>query len=84
MSATWSYVTASPSHHDKAIVSFAFMHVGHPYIPLFKTPRIFDLLVYITTPLTSVHTMPCIIDDLVHVTRWFQKQLHVYICVVVR
>ena len=45
VSAKWSYVTASPSHHDKAIPILLFMHVGHPYIPLFKMQRIFDLLV---------------------------------------
>ena len=48
VSAKWSYVTASPSHHDKAIPILSpllFMHVGHPYIPLFKIRRIFDLLV---------------------------------------
>ena len=48
VSAKWSYVTASPSHHDKAIPTLSpllFMHVGHPYIPLFKIQRIFDLLV---------------------------------------
>ena len=50
VSAKWSYmyVTASPSHHDQAIPILSlllFMHVGHPYIPLFKTRRIFDLLV---------------------------------------
>ena len=39
VSAKWSYVTASPSHHDQAIrilCPLLFMHVGHPYIPLFK------------------------------------------------
>ena len=49
VSAKWSYVTASPSHHDKAIPILSpllFMHVGHPYIPLFKMRRIFALLVY--------------------------------------
>ena len=49
VSANWSYVTASPSHHDQAIPILSpllFMHVGHPYIPLFKIQRIFDLLVY--------------------------------------
>ena len=49
VSAKWSsYVTASPSHHDQAIPILSpllFMHVGHPYIPLFKIQRIFDLLV---------------------------------------
>ena len=48
VSAKLSYVTASPSHHDRAIPilsSLLFMHVGHPYIPLFKIQRIFDLLV---------------------------------------
>ena len=36
VSAKWSYVTASLSHHDKAIPILSpllFMHVGHPYIP---------------------------------------------------
>ena len=51
VSAKWSsYVTASPSHHDQAIPILSpllFMHVGHPYIPLFKIQRIFDLLVVI-------------------------------------
>ena len=49
VSAKWSYVTASPSHHDQTIPILSpllFMHVGHPYIPLFKIRRIFDLLVY--------------------------------------
>ena len=35
VSAKWSYVTASPNHHDKAIpilTPLLFMHVGHPYI----------------------------------------------------
>ena len=48
VSAKCSYVTASPSHHDKAIPilsTLLFMHVGHPYIPLFKIRRIFNLLV---------------------------------------
>ena len=39
VSAKWSYVTASPSHHDKAIPILSplfFMHIGHPYISLFK------------------------------------------------
>ena len=48
LSAKWSYVTASPSHHDQAIPILSpllFMHVGHPYIPLFKIRRNFDLLV---------------------------------------
>ena len=48
VSAKWSYVTASPSHHDQAIPILSpllFMHVGHPYIPLFKIRRFFDLLV---------------------------------------
>ena len=43
VSAKWSYVTASPSHHDQAIPILSpllFMHVGHPYIPLFKIRRI--------------------------------------------
>ena len=48
VSAMWSYVTTSPTHHDQAIPILSlllFMHVGHPYIPLFKIRRIFDLLV---------------------------------------
>ena len=48
VSAKWSYVTASTSHHDQAIPILSpllFMHVGHPYIPRFKFRRIFDLLV---------------------------------------
>ena len=35
--AKWSYVTASPSHHDQAIPILSpllFKHVGHAYIPL--------------------------------------------------
>ena len=39
VSAKWSYVTASPSHHDKTIPVLSpllFMHVSHPNIPLFK------------------------------------------------
>ena len=52
VSAKWSYVTASPSHHDQAIPILSpllFMHVGHPYIPLFKMQRSFDLLVQVGT-----------------------------------
>ena len=33
--AKWSYVTASPCHHDRAIPILSpllFMHVSHPYI----------------------------------------------------
>ena len=39
VSAKWSYVTASPSHHDQVIPILSlllFMHVGHLFIPLFK------------------------------------------------
>ena len=39
VSAKWSYVTASPTHHDQAIPTLSpllFMHVGHPYIPPFQ------------------------------------------------
>ena len=35
VSAKWSYVTASPSHHDQAIPILSpllFMHVGHPFL----------------------------------------------------
>ena len=52
VSAKWSYVTASHSHHDQAIPILSpllFMCVSHPYIPLFKIRRIFDLLVTIGT-----------------------------------
>ena len=48
VSAKWSYVTASPCHHDQAIPILSpllFMCVNHPFIPLFKIRRIFDLLV---------------------------------------
>ena len=48
VSAKWSYVTASLNHCEQAIPILSpllFMHVGHPYIPLFKIRRIFDLLV---------------------------------------
>ena len=48
ISAKWSYVTASSSHHDKAIPILSpllFMHVGHPYIPLFK---IEEFLLYLS------------------------------------
>ena len=50
VSANWSYVSASSSHHDQAIPILSpllFMHVGHPYIPPFKIRRIFYLLVSI-------------------------------------
>ena len=45
VSAKWSYGTASPSHHDQAIPILSPLHVGHPYITIFKIRRIFDLLV---------------------------------------
>ena len=64
VSAKWSYVTASPSHHDQAIPLLSplvYMHVGHPYIPLFKSQRIFDLLVKICTSY-----VPCVISANVH------------------
>ena len=38
VSAKWSYVTPSPSHHDKAVPILSrllFKHVAHPYIPFF-------------------------------------------------
>ena len=41
VSAKWSYVTASPSHHDQAIPILSPLHVGHPYIPLFKIQLIY-------------------------------------------
>ena len=57
--AKWSYmyVTSSPCHLDRAIPILSpllFMHVDHPYIPLFKIRRIFDLLVYISVVWTSI------------------------------
>ena len=45
VSAKWSYVTASPSQAIPILSPLFFMHVGHPYIPLFKSRRNFDLLV---------------------------------------
>ena len=51
VAAKWSYVTVSPSHHEQAIPILSpllFMNVGHPYIPLFKIRRIFDLLVLLS------------------------------------
>ena len=57
VSAKWSYVTASPSHHDKAIPILSpllFMHVGRPYIPPFKIRRIFDLLVTVNIVVNNV------------------------------
>ena len=62
VSAKWSYVTASPSHHDQAIPILSpllFMHVGHPYIPLFKIRRIFDLLVSVAAMGICVAGMCC-------------------------
>ena len=47
VSAEWSYITVSPSLHALAIPLLSpvcFMHVGHPYILLYK---ISDLLVQI-------------------------------------
>ena len=57
VSAKWSYVTASPSHHDQAIMTkpslSCLLHflcmLAIPYIPLFKIQRIFDLLVIQST-----------------------------------
>ena len=45
LSANWSYVTASSSHNkDQAIPILSPLHVGHPYITVFKI-RNFDLLI---------------------------------------
>ena len=47
VSVKWSYVTASPSHHDQTISILSpllFMRVGHHYIPLFKSLTFFSLL----------------------------------------
>ena len=41
--AKWSYVTASPCHHDQAIPILSpllFKHVGHPYIPLLNSKNL--------------------------------------------
>ena len=62
VSAKWSYVTASPSHHDQAIPILSpllIMCVSHPYIPLFKIRRIFDLLVitYFSVIFSSCQTL---------------------------
>ena len=70
VSAMWSSVTTSPSHHDQAIPILSpllFMHVGHPYLPLFIIRRIFDLLVlhsiYIHVGIVHAHTRcTCIIQ----------------------
>ena len=56
VSAKWSYVTASPSHHYQAIPILSpllFVHVGHPYISLFKIQRIF--VYHHTLPLPLSH-----------------------------
>ena len=69
VSAKWSYVTASPSHHDQAIPILSpllFMHVGHPYIPLFKILRIFYLLVHITfREHTTIITVNIVVNNVV-------------------
>ena len=57
VSAKWSYVTASPSHHDQAIPILSpllFMHVGHPYIPLFKIEEFSNYLYIITLSRSKV------------------------------
>ena len=54
VSAKWSYVTASPSHHDQAIPILSpllFMHVGHPYISLLKFE---GFLIYLSAVLGMV------------------------------
>ena len=73
VSAKWSCVTASPSHHDKAIPILSpllFMHVGHPYIPPFKIRRIFDLLVSIEI---TTATCTCVRHVAIHAQHkfWF-------------
>ena len=48
VSAKWSYVTASSSHHDQIIPILSpllFMYVGHPYIPLFL--KFEEFLIYL-------------------------------------
>ena len=57
VSAKWSYVTASPSHHDQAIPILSpslFMHVGHPYIPLFKIRLIYLSTYFVLINLTVI------------------------------
>ena len=47
ISAKRSYVTASPSHHDRAIPILSpllFIHVGHPYIPQSTHARVVAIL----------------------------------------
>ena len=49
VSAKWSYVTASPSHHDKAIPILSpllFMHVGA--IPIFPFLKFEEFLIYLS------------------------------------
>ena len=72
VSAKWSYVTASPSHHDQAIPILSpllFMHVGHPYIPLFKIRRIFDLLVCNKNVQESMYIHVLLFPGLLHTAR---------------
>ena len=45
LSAEWSYVNASPSHHNQAIPISSPLHIGHPYIPLFKVE---EFLIYLS------------------------------------
>ena len=45
ISAKWSHVTASPSHHDQAIPILSpllFMHVGHPFL------KVEEFLIYLS------------------------------------
>ena len=59
--AKWSYVTASPNHHDPAVHILSpvlFMQVGHPNIPLLKTQRII-LFTLLLTLLLSLSLYFC-------------------------
>ena len=84
VSAKWSYITASPSHHDQAIPILSpllFLHVGHPYIyiPVFKIRRIFDLLVcikmHVYTKVYHVWHMPICIPIIMYGPRLVLQEL---------
>ena len=60
VSAKWSYVTASHSHHDQTIPILSpllFMHVGHPYIPLFKSRKKLLVSLYSEPTLYIAHVV---------------------------
>ena len=79
VSAKWSYVTASLSHHDQAIPILSpllFMHVGHPYIPLLKIRRIFDLLVICVCALSLAPSVSPDTGSLLNVSTRFYLGVH--------